>query len=84
MAHNGSDPDENGPLGLYYYTFTRGPNPVWTRHVISYNEGVGAGLNIVAVDLTGSGRLDIVTTGKFGGPVWFENKGTIGDTVSGK
>ena len=32
----------------------------------------------------GSGRLDIVTTGKFGGPVWFENKGTIGDTVSGK
>jgi hypothetical protein len=30
----------------------------------------------VAVDLTGSGRLDIVTTGKFGGPVWFENKGS--------
>ena len=75
MAHNGSDPDENGPLGLYYYTLKRGPHPVWTKHVISYNEGVGAGLNIVAVDLTGSGRVDIITTGKFGGPVWFENKG---------
>ena len=75
MAHNGSDPDENGPLGLYYYTLKRGPNPAWTKHVISYNEGVGAGLNIVAVDLTGSGRLDIITTGKFGGPVWFENRG---------
>jgi len=78
MAHNGADPDESGPLGLYYYTLKRGPNPVWTRHVISYNEGVGAGVNIVAVDLTGSGRMDIVTTGKFGGPVWFENKGPKG------
>jgi hypothetical protein len=52
--------------------------------VISRNEGVGAGLNIVAVDVTGSGRLDIVTTGKFGGPAWFENQGAIGDTASGK
>jgi hypothetical protein len=84
MAHNGGDPDENGPLGLYYYTLARGKNPVWTKHVISYNEGVGAGLSIVAVDLTGSGRLDIVTTGKFGGPVWFENKGTIGEGKAGK
>jgi hypothetical protein len=77
MAHNGNDPDEYGPLGLYYYALKCGPNPVWTKHIVSYNEGVGAGLNIVAVDLTGSGRLDIVTTGKFGGPVWFENKGVI-------
>jgi hypothetical protein len=36
---------------------------------------VGAGLNIVPVDLTGSGRLDIVMADKFGGAVWFENKG---------
>lgn len=74
MAHNGRDPDAYGPLGLYYYTLNRCPDPVWTKHVISYGEGVGAGMNIVAVDLTGNGRLDIITTGKFGGPVWFENK----------
>ena len=75
MAHNGGDPDAYGPIGLYYYTLKRGPEPTWTKHAISYNEGVGAGLNIVAVDLNGSGRLDIITTGKFGGPVWFENQG---------
>ncbi len=75
MAHNGADPDGYGSLGVYYFRLQREPNPVWTKHVITFNEGVGAGLNIVAVDLTGSGRLDIVTTGKYGGPVWFENKG---------
>jgi hypothetical protein len=75
MAHNGGDPDEFGPLGVYYYSLKRGVVPVWTKHVITYNEGIGAGMNIVVVDLTGSGRLDIVTTGKFGGPVWFENQG---------
>jgi hypothetical protein len=75
MAHNGGDPDEFGPLGIYYYSLKRGPKPTWTKHAITYNEGVGSGMNIVAVDLTGSGRIDIITTGKFGGPVWFENQG---------
>ena len=33
----------------------------------------GAGMSIPVVDLDGDGDLDIVVTGKFGGPVWFEN-----------
>lgn len=74
MAHNGGDPDEYGPLGVYWYKLERGPVPKWTKHAITYNEGIGAGLNIVVVDLDGDGDLDIVTTGKYGGPVWFENK----------
>jgi len=74
MAHNGSDPDETAPLGVYWYKPRRGPSPTWTKHVISYNEGVGAGMSIWVVDLDGDGDLDIVVTGKFGGPVWFENK----------
>jgi hypothetical protein len=74
MAHNGNDPGEFEPLGVYYYKLKRGPNPAWTKHVISYNEGIGAGLNIEVVDLDGDGDLDIITTGKFGGPVWFENQ----------
>jgi hypothetical protein len=74
MAHNGTDPDELGPPCVYWYKVHRGPNPTWTKHVVSYGEGIGAGMNIVAVDLRGSGRLDLVTTGKWGGPVWFENR----------
>jgi len=74
-AHNGHDPQEDAPLGVYYYKLHQKPTPTWTKHVISYGEGIGAGLNICLVDLTGSGRLDVITTGKWGGPVWFENKG---------
>jgi sugar phosphate isomerase/epimerase/HEAT repeat protein len=74
MAHNGGDPDEGGTLGVYYYKLTRGRVPVWTKHAISYNEGIGSGVNLCAVDLDGDGDLDIVVTGKWGGPVWFENQ----------
>ncbi|MGA2662577.1 MAG: TIM barrel protein, partial [Verrucomicrobiota bacterium] len=74
MAHNGGDPDETGTLGVYYYKLSRGPLPVWTKHVISYGEGVGSGVNLCAADLDGDGDLDVIVTGKWGGPVWFENQ----------
>jgi hypothetical protein len=76
MAHNGHDPEEDAPLGLYYYKLHRGPNhtATWTKHVISFNQGVGSGMNISLVDMDGDGDLDVVVTGKWGGPVWFENK----------
>ncbi|MCL2119778.1 MAG: VCBS repeat-containing protein [Planctomycetaceae bacterium] len=74
MAHNGSDRGEYEPLGIYYYKAKRnGTEVIWERHVVTYDEGIGAGMNIVVVDLNGDGHLDIVTTGKYGGPVWFEN-----------
>jgi len=74
MAHNGNDPEEHAPLGVYWYKLRRGKTPTWTKHVISYEEGIGAGLNIEVVDLDGDGDLDVVVTGKWGGPVWFENR----------
>lgn len=76
MAHNGGDPDEMGKQCIFYYRFTPGPNPVFRKHVISYDEGLGAGLNTVAVDMDGDGDLDLVTTGKWGGPVLLENRMT--------
>ena len=76
MAHNGGDPDEFGKQCVVYYNFTPGANPVFRKHVVSYDEGISAGLNIVAVDMDGDGDLDLVTTGKWGGPVLFENRMT--------
>lgn len=74
MAHNGGDPDEYGPLGVYYYDFTPGPDPAFRKYVVSYDSDVGVGLNVECVDMDGDGDLDLVTTGKWGGPVIFENK----------
>ena len=74
MAHNGSDPDESGKLGVYWYELQRGANPKWTKHVISFDQGIGSGVNLCAVDLDKDGDVDVVVTGKWGGPVWFENK----------
>jgi HEAT repeat protein len=74
MAHNGNDPDERGIQCVYYYTFTPGANPVFRKHVITYDEGISAGLSIIGVDIDKDGDLDLVTTGKWGGPVIFENQ----------
>ncbi len=73
MAHNGSDPDEFGPLGVYSYRLHRDPELKWTKQAISYDQGIGSGVNLCAVDLDADGDTDVVVTGKWGGPVWFEN-----------
>ena len=74
MAHNGSDPDAFGKLGVYWYELQRGPVPKWIKHEISFDQGIGSGVNLCAVDLDQDGDVDVVVTGKWGGPVWFENK----------
>jgi hypothetical protein len=74
MAHNGSDPDEFGKLGVYYYELQSGPAPKWTKHNISFDEGIGSGVNLCAVDLDKDGDVDVIVTGKWGGPVWCENQ----------
>jgi hypothetical protein len=75
LAHNGGDPGAFEPLGLYYYKLKKGPNPAWTKHVISYDKGIGSGMTVEVADMNGDGKPDIVVTGKWGGPVWFENQG---------
>ncbi|MHC4743152.1 MAG: FG-GAP repeat domain-containing protein [Planctomycetota bacterium] len=73
-AHNGSDPGAEEPLCIYWYELARKPTVRWTRHVISYDKGIGSGLEIPVADMDADGDLDIVVTGKFAGPILFENK----------
>jgi len=73
-AHNGNDPGENDPLGIYYFKWN---GEAFTKQVISYGEfgeGKGLGLYFDMADLTGSGRKDIIVAGKDGLYVFY-NKG---------
>jgi hypothetical protein len=73
-AHNGNDPGENDPLGVYYFKWN---GEAFAKQIISYGEfgeGKGTGLFFAVADLTGSGRKDIVVAGKDGLYVFY-NKG---------
>ncbi len=67
MAHNGSDPGEREPLGVYWYEFRKGASaPEWIRHVVDYGGRMGGGMQIPVVDVDRDGDLDLVCPGKSG------------------
>ena len=82
MAHNGSDPGEKEPLGVYWYEFRPvtpapggrggtpggqgGPAVEWIRHLIDYGGRMGGGMQMPVVDIDADGDLDIVCPGKSG------------------
>jgi hypothetical protein len=69
MAHNGHDPGEREPLGIYWYEFMRldgGKKIEWVKHVVDYSTRTGGGMQIPVADLDGDGDLDFVVAGKSG------------------
>lgn len=67
MAHNGSDPGEREPLGLYWYEFAReGGKVETTRHILDYGSRAGGGMQIAVADIDGDGDLDLAAGGKSG------------------
>ena len=67
MAHNGHDPGEREPLGIYWYEPIKVEGGVqWRRHVIDYGTRTGGGMQIPVVDIDGDGDLDFVVAGKSG------------------
>ena len=76
FAHNGSDPGEREPIGLYWYEYrkTQSATPgrsanggvEWIRHIIDYGGRMGGGMQILVKDIDGDGDLDIVSGGKAG------------------
>jgi hypothetical protein len=78
FAHNGNDPGEREPLGVYWYEWRRIPVTAetsrqpgnggveWIRHIISYGGQMGGGVQLVVTDIDGDGDLDVITAGKSG------------------
>lgn len=82
MAHNGNDPGEREPLGVYWYEHRvtpvsggggsvgtgggGGSGVEWIRHVIDYGGRMGGGMQIPVADLDRDGDLDLVCAGKSG------------------
>jgi hypothetical protein len=78
FAHNGADPGEREPIGLYWYEYRKvAPTPAtahgpgnggveWIRHIVDYGGRMGGGMQIVVTDIDGDGDLDIVSGGKAG------------------
>jgi hypothetical protein len=71
FAHNGNDPGEREPLGIYWYEWRKGGGSgsggvEWIRHIIDYGGRMGGGMQIVVKDMDGDGEPDLVVGGKAG------------------
>lgn len=76
MAHNGKDPGEREPLGVYWYESLVDPQTKkmeWVRHTVDYGGRTGGGMQIPVADLDRDNDLDFAVAGKSGLFV-FENK----------
>jgi len=73
-AHCGNDPGEWDDYGMYYFKWN---GESFSKQVIDYGpigQAKGCGISFQAVDLRGTGRLDLVLPGKDG--LWvFYNEG---------
>ncbi|MCX6591665.1 MAG: VCBS repeat-containing protein [Acidobacteria bacterium] len=69
MAHNGKDPGEREPLGIYWYEYKRTPDGArieWVKHTVDYSTRTGGGMQIPAADIDGDGDVDFAVGGKSG------------------
>ncbi|GAB2559293.1 FG-GAP repeat domain-containing protein [Spirosoma aerophilum] len=72
-AHNGKDPGELDPVGLYYFTWDPSKKQ-FVKHDIAYGPagvGKGTGIYFAVADLHKNGRKDIIVAGKDGLFVFF-------------
>jgi hypothetical protein len=74
MAHDGKDPGEKEPLGIYWYEYKKAADGsvVWSKHIVDYGSRAGGGMHIPVVDMDGDGDMDFAVGGK-SGVFLFEN-----------
>jgi hypothetical protein len=69
MAHNGSDPGEKEPLGVYWYErlpASPAGTVEWVRHIVDFGGRTGGGMQLPVADIDADGDLDLVCPGKSG------------------
>jgi len=68
MAHNGRDPGEKEPLGIYWYEYFKTPAGAveWVKHIIDYSSRAGAGMQVTVARLEGKPYPEVVVGGKSG------------------
>jgi len=64
-GHKGKDPGADDPLCLFRYVWDPSTKR-FAKDVISYDQGIGTGMQIRVADLDGDGKLDIAVAGKSG------------------
>ncbi|GEM_PF-1245780 len=65
-GHNGADPGANEPLCIFWYKVEKGPDPKFTKHIITYDENIGVGMDFTLEDIDNDGDLDVIAPGKTG------------------
>jgi hypothetical protein len=63
MAHNGKDPGEREPLGVYWYEQSKND---WVKHVVDYGGPAGGGMQVTVANVEGHPYPEIVVGGKSG------------------
>jgi hypothetical protein len=68
MAHDGKDPGEKEPLGIYWYEYRKAADGsvAWSKHIVDYGSRAGGGMHIPVVDVNGDGAVDFAVGGKSG------------------
>jgi hypothetical protein len=67
MAHNGKDPGEREPLGIYWYESYKNQSGQleWAKHIIDYSSRAGAGMELTVAKIE-SPLPDVLVGGKSG------------------
>ncbi len=68
MAHNGRDPGEREPLGIYWYESikTAAGAVEWVKHIVDYGSRAGGGMQVTVASVEGKGYPEVIVGGKSG------------------
>ena len=68
MAHNGRDPGEREPLGVYWYESFKNPAGAveWVKHIVDYGSRAGGGMQVTVASVEGRGYPEVIVGGKSG------------------